>query len=289
MRIINFGSINLDFVYQVGHFVQPGETIHAASFERFAGGKGFNQSIALVRAGAKPVHVGQVGEDGRGLVGQLRDEGVDTSHIEIGDAPTGHAIIQVDPGGENSIVVYGGANRELSPSHLDETCSTLEEEDWVLIQNEINGIERIIRLASDRGSRIIFNPSPMEEDLLELPLERVDTFLINRSEGEALSGEREPTGIVEGLRSRFPEATLILTLGAEGVLYSNPQEEIRVDALAAEVVDTTGAGDTFAGYFLASLQQGSTPREALNRACRAAALCISRPGAAASIPHQAEL
>ena len=289
MRIINFGSINLDFVYQVGHFVQPGETINAMSFERFAGGKGFNQSIALARAGAKAIHVGQVGEDGRGLVEQLREEGVDTSRIEIGDAPTGHAIIQVDSGGENSIIVYGGANRELSGSHLDESCSTLEKDDWVLIQNEINGIEKIIRVASERGSRIIFNPSPMEDDVLALPLERVDMFLINRSEGEVLSGESTPTRIVEELKSRFPEATLILTLGAEGVLYSTPKEEIRVDALAAEVVDTTGAGDTFAGYFLASLQQGSAPEEALNRACRAAALCISRPGAAASIPYQTEI
>ena len=289
MRIINFGSINLDFVYQVGHFVQPGETINAMSFERFAGGKGFNQSIALARAGAKAIHVGQVGEDGRGLVEQLREEGVDTSRIEIGDAPTGHAIIQVDSGGENSIIVYGGANRELSGSHLDESCSTLEKDDWVLIQNEINGIEKIIRVASERGSRIIFNPSPMEDDVLALPLERVDMFLINRSEGEVLSGESTPTRIVEELKSRFPEATLILTLGAEGVLYSTPKEEIRIDALAAEVVDTTGAGDTFAGYFLASLQQGSAPEEALSRACRAAALCISRPGAAASIPYQTEI
>ncbi len=240
MRIINFGSINLDFVYQVGHFVQPGETINAMSFERFAGGKGFNQSIALARAGAKAIHVGQVGEDGRGLVEQLREEGVDTSRIEIGDAPTGHAIIQVDSGGENSIIVYGGANRELSGSHLDESCSTLEKDDWVLIQNEINGIEKIIRVASERGSRIIFNPSPMEDDVLALPLERVDMFLINRSEGEVLSGESTSTRIVEELKSRFPEATLILTLGAEGVLYSTPKEEIRVDALAAEVVDTTG-------------------------------------------------
>ena len=289
MRIINFGSINLDFVYQVEHFVQPGETMKALSFERFAGGKGFNQSIALARAGSPPNHIGQVGEDGRGLVEQLQHEDVDISRIEVVDGPTGHAIIQVDPSGENNIIVYGGANRELSPSRLEEACSTLGSDDWVLIQNEINGIEKIIRLASERGSRIIFNPSPMEADLLELPLEKVDTFLINRSEGEALSGESTPERILQELKLRFPEATLVLTLGAQGVLYSNNREEIQVDAHPVDAIDTTGAGDTFAGYFLASLCQGSAPEQALQRACRAAALCVSRSGAAASFPNQAEI
>ena len=289
MRIINFGSINLDFVYPVEQFAQPGETIKALSLERFAGGKGFNQSIALARAGLTPTHIGQVGEDGRGLVEQLQDEGVDIRHIEVGNVPTGHAIIQVDSSGENSIIVYGGANVALSASHLEEACSTLESDDWVLIQNEINGLEKVIRLASDRGSRIVFNPSPMEDDLLDLPLERIDTFLINRSEGEALSGESAPERIIQALKSRFPEATLVLTLGAQGVLYSDKQQEIQVDAHPVETVDTTGAGDTFAGYFLASLFQGSAPEEALQRACRAAALCVSRPGAAASIPSQDEI
>lgn len=289
MRIINFGSINLDFVYQVEHFAQPGETIKALSFERFAGGKGFNQSIALARAGSPPIHIGQVGGDGLGLVGQLKDEGVDVNLIEVGDTPTGHAIIQVDASGENSIIVYGGANLELSPSRLEQACSTLGEDDWVLIQNEINGLEQIIQLASDRGSQIIFNPSPMQEALLELPLERVNTFLINRSEGEALSGESTPDRIIQVLRLRFPEATLVLTLGPQGVLYSNEREQLQVNAHPVDTVDTTGAGDTFAGYFLASLCQGAAPEEALQRACRAAALCVSRPGAAASIPNQGEI
>ncbi|MEE3328664.1 MAG: ribokinase [Myxococcota bacterium] len=289
MRIINFGSINLDFVYQVDHFVQPGETMKAVDFHRFAGGKGFNQSIALARAGSPPQHVGQVGEDGRGLVEQLKSEGVDVSRVEIGPAPTGHAIIQVDASGENSILVYGGANREISSSSLEAACSSLNGDDWVLIQNEISGLETIIRLASEQGSRIVFNPSPMEDSLLDLPLEQVDTFLINRSEGEALSGKTTPEHIIEELKRRFPDATLVLTLGAQGVLYANREHEIRVDAQSVEVVDTTGAGDTFAGFFLASLHGGATAEEALQRACRASAICVSRAGAAASIPQESEL
>ena len=289
MSIINFGSINLDFVYQVDHFAQPGETIKALDFQRFAGGKGFNQSIALARAGAAPRHVGQIGEDGRGLIEQLRDEGVDVGAIQVGSGPTGHAIIQVDASGENSIIVHGGANRELGSRHLEEACSALEEDDWVLIQNEINGLETLIPLVSNRGSRIIFNPSPMEEGLLELPLERVGTFLINRSEGQALSGRESPEEIIQELRLRFPETTIVLTLGDQGAIYSAPEQEIRAGAQKAEVVDTTGAGDTFAGYLLASLHGGEAPEEALKRACRAAAVCVSRPGAAASIPHSSEV
>ena len=222
-------------------------------------------------------------------VEQLQSEGVDVESIRIGSAPTGHAIIQVDASGENSIIVYGGANRELSSNHLEEACSSLEEADWVLIQNEINGLENLMRLAFERGSRIIFNPSPMQESVLELPLEKVDTFLINRSEGEALSRESDPERIVQELKLRFPEATLVLTLGDQGVLYADPGQEIRVAAHPANVIDTTGAGDTFAGYFLASQLEGTGTEEALQRACRASALCVSRPGAAASIPRRSEL
>ena len=136
MCIINFGSINLDFVYQVVRFAKNGETIKALDFQRFAGGKGFNQSLALARAGASPRHIGRVGEDGRWLVDLLQSEGVDIAHIEIGRAPTGHAIIQVDESGENSIIVYGGANREISSQLIENACADLNETDWVLVQNE---------------------------------------------------------------------------------------------------------------------------------------------------------
>jgi ribokinase len=289
MGIINFGSINLDFVYQVVRFAKKGETIKALDFQRFAGGKGFNQSLALARAGASPRHIGRVGEDGRRLIDLLQSEGVDIADIEIGRAPTGHAIIQVDEAGENSIIVYGGANREISSRLIENACANLSETDWVLMQNEINGLETILRTASERGSRVIFNPSPMEKSLLDLPLHLVHTFLINRSEGEALSGEQTPDRIIEKLEQRFPDATLVLTLGDQGAFYSNDGTHIRVPSRKIEVVDTTGAGDTFAGYFLASLHLGSAPEEALQKACRASEICVSRPGAADSIPRRVDL
>ena len=289
MGIINFGSINLDFVYRVDRFVEPGQTIHALNLQRFAGGKGFNQSIALARAGVCPRHVGQVGEDGLWLVEDLRAEGVDTAGILVSNTPTGHALIQVDESGENSIIVYGGANREIPSHHIQAACSNLEESDWVLVQNEINGLETIIEMASQRGSRVILNPSPMEENLLGLPLHQVDTFLINLLEAEALSGETSPDRIVQKLERRFPNATLVITLGDQGVLYSAGGERIRVKAHRVEAIDTTGAGDTFTGYFLASLYEEASPEDALKRASRASELCVSRPGAAASIPNRIDL
>lgn len=289
MSIINFGSINVDFVYRVERFVKPGETLQTRDLRRFAGGKGFNQSIALARAGTPPRHVGRVGGDGRWLVEMLQNEGVDTQAIELGNTPTGHAIIQVDDAGENSILVHGGANREISQVHLDRVCSDLRERDWVLLQNETNGLAGVMEQASKRGSTVILNPSPMDERLLELPLQHVNTFLINRAEGEALSDEQEPRHIVDALGARFPNAAVVLTLGAQGALYAHGDERLHVPAEPVQAVDTTGAGDTFAGYFLAEVYSGTEPEHALRVACQAAGRCVTRSGAAASIPLKSQL
>lgn len=289
MSIFNFGSINLDFVYRVERFVRPGETVQTRDFQRFAGGKGLNQSIALARAGVPPRHVGRIGEDGHWLLEFLQNEGVDTRAIELGSTPTGHAIIQVDDAGENSILVHAGANGEISHPHLDEICSGLTAQDWVLLQNETNGLARVMEQASQKNAAVILNPSPVEKNILELPLQHVTMFLINRSEGQALSGEDEPECMVDALLDRFPKAAVILTLGSEGVLYGRREQQLKVPAEPVEAVDTTGAGDTFAGFFLADLYTGGSPERALRVACRAAGQCVTRAGAAASIPMKSQL
>ena len=277
MKVLNFGSLNIDLVYRVREFVRPGETISAAGFARFAGGKGLNQSLALARAGAKVIHAGAVGGDGGFLLDLLRADGVDCSPVEIvGDTPTGHAVIQVADSGENAIVLYPGANHRISEALIDRALALTEPGDILLLQNEISAMPDIMRRAHERGLRIFFNPAPMTEAVAVYPLDFVDTLIVNETEWEALS-------------VMFPslEVNVLQTIGARGAVYNRkiivPAERV------GNVVDTTAAGDTYIGYFIAELIAGRDVESAMKTATKASAWCIQRPGAAPSIPHGSDL
>ncbi|MBX3049897.1 MAG: ribokinase [Caldilineaceae bacterium] len=289
MTILNFGSVNIDYVYRVDHLVRPGETIASSDYQQFSGGKGFNQSIALARAGAAVSHAGRVGEEGVWLRAQLAAEGAGVEYLEVIDGPSGHALIQVDARGENAIILFGGANRTFTPDDATAILSHFGPGDWLLLQNEISAMPEILRLAGARGLRVVFNPAPMGVEVLDYPLDGVSIFVLNEVEGEAFTGASEPEAILAGMRRRFPAATVVLTLGAAGAIYDDGNQRIRVPAQKVEVVDTTAAGDTFIGYFLARLSAGDDPRSALEIATRAAAICVTRPGAAPSIPHRNEI
>lgn len=289
MTILNFGSVNIDHVYRVEHLVRPGETIASSDYRQFSGGKGFNQSIALARAGAKVSHAGRIGADGVWLREQLASDGADVRFLEVIDGPSGHAIIQVDAAGENSIILFGGANRTFTPQDAAAILAHFGAGDWLLLQNEISAMPEILRLAGERGLRVVFNPAPMGPEVLDYPLDGVSMFVVNETEGEAFTGESEPDAILAGMRARFPGATVVLTLGAEGAIYDVGDRRIAVPAQKVTAVDTTAAGDTFIGYLLAGLAAGDDPQAALEIATRAAAICVTRPGAAPSIPHREEI
>jgi ribokinase len=289
MTILNFGSVNIDHVYRVAHLVRPGETIASSDYRQFSGGKGFNQSVALARAGASVCHAGRIGGDGVWLREQLLADGADVQFLQIIDGPSGHAIIQVDAGGENSIILFGGANRTFTPEDARRILDNFGAGDWLLLQNEISAMPEILRLAGERGLRVVFNPAPMGAAVLDYPLDGVSIFVLNEVEGEAFTGANEAEAILAGMRSRFPDATVVLTLGAKGVIYDDGSQRIAVPARKVEVVDTTAAGDTFIGYFLAGLSAGDDPQIALETATRAAAICVTRPGAAPSIPRRGEV
>lgn len=289
MKILNFGSLNIDHVYGVAHFVVPGETLSVRSYEKNAGGKGLNQSIALARAGAAVYHAGMVGEDGRFLSDLLTAEGVDVTHLAVTEHPTGHAIIQVAPDGQNSILVCAGANGAISADHMKAVLSHFGMEDWLLLQNEVAGLADLIALAKERGMRIILNPSPITEGLLNADLSAVDCLILNETEGLALTGERAPEAVLTALAERYPQAEVILTLGADGAWWQGSGARVYRPACKVDAVDTTAAGDTFTGYFLASRAAGDPPSVALERATRAAAVAVTRPGAAASVPYRNEL
>ena len=296
MKILNFGSLNIDNVCQVPHFVRPGETLAANSFERFAGGKGLNQSLALARSGVTVCHAGRIGGDGIFLKEILEASGVDCRFLRVvPDELSGCAMIQVSDDGENCIVLYGGANQNISPEDIEEAFAAFDAGDILLIQNEINHLELIIAAAVKRQMRIFFNPAPMRENVLKLDLSAADTFIVNEIEGADLAGvavESDYRTVIAALQKKYPQTNILMTLGAQGAVYAGAGEKETIYSPACEVekvVDTTAAGDTFIGYFLSGIVNGQTVAEALKTASKASAHCISIKGAANSIPHRNEL
>ncbi|TDR33110.1 ribokinase [Hydromonas duriensis] len=285
-HILNFGSINIDHVYQVEHFVQPGETLSSRAYSKGLGGKGLNQTVALQRAGASVAHVGHIAADDGWLNKELVALQLNMDCIQGVAEATGHAIIQVNQEGENCILLYAGANHQMTASEINQYLDDAQVE-WVLLQNETNAIEDIIRMAHARGKKIIFNPAPCHAGLANLPLEYVHTLVVNEVEAMQLSAMSDVEQALEFLSKKCKN--VVLTLGGDGVRYQGESGELRVDAQKVEVVDTTAAGDTFIGYYLASLSKGMTVKASLERASQAAALTVTRLGAVVAIPFAHEV
>ncbi|HAH61474.1 MAG TPA: ribokinase [Treponema sp.] len=297
MKILNFGSLNIDYVYSVEHFVRPGETLAASKREVFAGGKGLNQSIALARAigkkdGIEIYHAGGIGRTEGGFLKQmLTDAGVHTEFVHEYDEPSGHTIIQVDASGQNCILLYGGANMLQNPAFIDSVFSHFSAGDYLVLQNEINKVGSIIGKAHEKGMVVFFNPSPYNERIKELPLEYVDYFLLNEVEAADISGVSDPrtSALLEGLVNKFHLAKIVLTLGKNGVVYDDGITVYSHGIYEVPVVDTTAAGDTFTGYFISCLAQNMPAGEILRLASVASSIAVSRKGAAPSIPYFAEV
>jgi len=290
MSVLNFGSINIDHVYRVPHFVRPGETLGARSYTIKPGGKGANQSAAIAQAGGSVFHAGKIGEDGRWMVDMLNEFGVDTRFVRVGETATGHAIIQVDDNGENSIVLYGGGNQEITRHEIDATLDSVNAGTVLLLQNEINDIPYIMRAAADRGIEICINPAPMTEAVQGYPLDLVTTLVVNETEARGILGSDVPDeGLLDRLTEQVPGADLIVTLGAAGLQARSGQQTVILPAFPAEVVDTTAAGDTFTGFYLARRLAGDDFERALMVASKASSIAVAREGAMPSIPKLDEV
>lgn len=290
MRILNFGSLNIDRSYVVPHLVQEGETLSSVDMEVTSGGKGLNQSIALARAGLPVFHAGKVGADGRFLLDQLKESGVDVSLVTLSeDLVTGHAVVQVDLAGHNSILLYGGANQAITGEEIDQVLERFGPGDWLFLQNEVSGLTHIIRTASRLGMTVVLNPSPLDNTLLHAELDGVSWFILNEIEGEGLTGEQDPERICAALRARWPGSKVVLTLGEQGAVCDDGEDFLWRESFPTHTVDSTAAGDTFTGYFFAALCRGESPEWALEQAGMAASLAVGRRGAAASIPTRAEV
>ncbi|MEE0954462.1 MAG: ribokinase [Eubacterium sp.] len=289
MKVLNFGSMNLDYVYSVDHFIIPGETESSSKMEIFPGGKGLNQSIALARAGVAISHAGMIGEDGGMLREVLEKSGVDVSLIRSIPGRGGHTIIQLDKSGQNGILLYGGSNRAITKEYVDEVFSRYTEGDLVLLQNEISELPYIVSKASEKGMQIALNPSPFDEKLDAVAMAKVSYFFINEIEGAQLTGQKDPDLILSEMAKRYPAAKVVLTLGGSGAAYLCEGRVYRHPIYKVPVVDTTAAGDTFTGYFLSAVIEDRTPDECLEIASKASALAVSRQGAAPSIPWRKEV
>lgn len=288
-KILNFGSINVDNVYQVDEFVRPGETIEAQSLELLPGGKGLNQSVALSRAGAQVYHAGKIGSDGQWLLDLMDGAGVHTELVSRSGSVTGKALIQVNHSGQNCIIIHHGANGEITKEDIDSVLQHFGPEDVLLLQNEISNILYLINQTFEHGMKIVWNPSPLSPEFKNYPLEKISCFLLNEIEGCGLTGETEPEKIAQALLKRNPEAKVVLTLGKGGVYYRDAHESCRHGIYRVPVVDTTGAGDTFTGFFLASMMKGLPAEEALRIASVASSIEVSRKGAAAAVPTLEEV
>lgn len=285
MRVLNFGSLNIDKTYSVRNIVKAGETINSLSYEEFIGGKGLNQSIALANAGADVWHAGLVGQaDGGPLIQRLKDSGVNTDLVEKRDKPSGHALIQVDEKGMNSIIVDGGTNRMVDRPYVDKVLSNFGPGDLLLIQNEISELAYIVDSAYEKSMTICLNPSPYDDMLDEIDLSKITYFLVNEIEARAISKTGEEEGALEHILKTYPGSKVVMTLGSRGAIYDDGFTSYRVDGNKIEVVDTTAAGDTFCGFFLASISKSMPIQDSMDLANYAASITCTKKGASNSIP-----
>jgi len=290
------GSINQDMVARVPHLPGAGQTVLAHELVIVPGGKGLNQAVAAARLGASTAFVGLVGDDGAGarLLTVLDDEGIDTRAVEKVNALTGRALIAVAEDGENHIVVVPGANWVVTPDYVESHRRVIQSARVVLTQleNPLDAVERALRLARGNDARTMLNATPpvaLGAELLSL----IDILVVNEHEAAAMatvavSTPAEAAEAGHALRARGC-GVVIVTLGAEGAVLVSADGVIHQRAIPVEVVDTTAAGDAFAGGFAARLAEGAGLPDALEWAVAAGSLAVTALGAAPSIPRRADV
>lgn len=285
MTIYNLGSINADHIYGVEHLPIPGETLTATSFATGLGGKGINQSVAAAMADSNVVHIGAVGPDGDWAVDRISGHGIGTKFISKVETPTGHAIVNVDPSGENAIVLFSGANNCQSRDKIREALKEAEAGDILLLQNETNLQSEAASIAHDLGMKVIYSAAPFSVEAVKQVLESTAILMMNKVEYEQLCAGLE-TKLMD-----LPVSDVVVTKGGDGADWLCPEtgETFSVASFPVTVVDTTAAGDTFAGYFAAGLDQGLSIKDAMTLGSAAAAIKVTRKGTADAIPMRAEV
>lgn len=291
MKIVVIGSINMDLVMKVKRLPEKGETLTAQSYITVPGGKGANQAVAAARLGAEVLMIGALGNDGFGedLLQKLIEEGVGTDGIRRVEGPTGNALITVDENGDNTILVYPGANQEVTPAWVQQQESIIEKADWVMLQLEIpmNSVVEAARLAKKRNKKVLLNPAPaaaLPEELISL----VDVITPNETELALLSGSDDIATGAELLLQRGI-STVVVTLGDKGSVAYTVSTSITAPPFKVKAVDTTAAGDTFNAALITAIGQGKKLEDALIYANAAGGLATTKMGAQSSLPTRVEV
>ncbi len=292
------GSVNVDFVLRCRRLPRPGETVQGLGLSRTLGGKGANQAVAAARSGAKVRFIGAVGNDSFGIEAAraLAADRVDVSHLFTSDGPTGSALILVDEqSGQNSIGVHAGANASLAIRHVESAAELIASAAILVCQLEtpLAAVRRAMEIARRARVPVLLNPAPMSAPLAPELLQLVDILVPNALEAAALVkpgsfDERDMAAVARQLREVGVSA-VVMTCGAEGVVYDTASEAGWSRAFEVQAVDTTGAGDTFIGAFVAARCRGEPMAAAIRWAQAAAAISVTRKGAMASIPAADEI
>lgn len=293
MKVLVYGSINIDLVFSVDHILTPGETLNSKSLKQSAGGKGANQAAALAKAGSDVYFAGKAGEGSKWILDLLQSYNVKLDYLSYSPNPNGQAIIQLDrKSKQNAILLFSGSNGEVTQEEIDNTLSHFEAGDCLVLQNEIPHIDYLINQAYEKDMYIVLNPSPMNEVITSLDLQKVNLLVVNENEGAALANLSEDSDyidILNKLESLYPSTELVLTAGSRGAYYQANGNMVFSSATKVKPLDTTGAGDTFLGYFLTYKNEGMSPENALLEACYAAGIAVSRFGAMQAIPTREEV
>ena len=288
-KILNFGSLNIDYVYSLDHIVKVGETQASLGYQVFEGGKGLNQSVALARSGGTVFHAGKIGKEGLFLKEALEGSGVDCRYLAVDEGANGHAIIQRSASGENCIILYPGANHQIAPEDIDAVLADFSAGDILVCQNEISSMEYLIHSAYEKGMQIVWNPSPVTDIVDRIDFNMITWLIINEIEGQVITGEEAPEKILAVLREKYPQLKVVLTLGEEGSVCQTGDVTLHQNRFTVPVKDTTAAGDTFLGYFVREVADNGDVASALRLAAMAAAIAVSREGAMPSVPVRSEV
>ncbi|SEL03159.1 ribokinase [Pacificibacter marinus] len=285
MTIYNLGSINIDRFYALPHLPEPGETLSALRHSVGLGGKGMNQSVAAARAGAKVNHIGAIGKADDWVRERIESYGVNCQFLRALDSSTGHAIIYVDGEGENTIVIDAGTNAQQDYESVLRALDGAASNDTLLLQNETNLQPDAATFARAKGMRVIYSAAPFSVDAVKALVSDVSMVAMNAIEAGQLCDEMGLT------LEQIPVPEVLVTLGSKGAMWRSNEtgEVIEVSSPKVTAVDTTAAGDTFAGYFAAGLDLGMSVQKSMEWATQAAALKVTRHGTADAIPSAAEV
>lgn len=291
MSVFVIGSLNIDTIYDVQHFVKPGETLSCSSVEQFPGGKGLNQAIAAARAGSQVRMAGCIGQDGLFLKETLEAEGIDTSMIRIDpDLPSGRAVVQRNPEGENCILLSRGSNHAITEEMIEEWLENAKPNDYLLLQNEISSLDKLLSLAKKKKLNVLFNPAPMSDNIKKMKFGFLDCLIVNENEArDLLEEDRDHSEFILPLLYDILGCPVLMTRGGQGADYFSDSQRWFIPVFPADVKDTTGAGDTFTGVFAACRDQGMNVMDALTRAAAAASICTEKSGAAQASPFMDEV